>query len=274
MKANAPRTSSLTGGAFRRAQGLQDGFHFTGARDVTISLAELRVRFASDTGFTHALAYATVGYPYFSFYPFGQIGEVVIPALLASRIEEFRFFPSPYLWSISAGALPNGLALAEISSANIIDISGTPTVAGDFPFTLALRKDGALEAALDQTLHVREALQIANLEEFNSFIAPAWQNNTTDGVLLAATSVLIPVGAGVGVVCDYLGQSYVPIEETGSPRNNPIYIRLGTPNRLIWAEKNTWLKTDNDPDPRGDYSSLTYDPPGISVAGPATVTII
>jgi hypothetical protein len=39
---------------------------------------------------------------------------------------------SPYTWSISAGALPTGLAL----NATTGDISGTPTTPGTFNFTV------------------------------------------------------------------------------------------------------------------------------------------
>src|SRR5690348_16213635 len=44
---------------------------------------------------------------------------------------------SPYSWSVSSGTLPTGLSLSSSGA-----ISGTPTVAGAFPFTVAV-KDAA-----------------------------------------------------------------------------------------------------------------------------------
>jgi hypothetical protein len=54
----------------------------------------------------------------------------------------------PYTWSIGSGALPGGLTLSSST------ISGTPTVAGPFPFTVNLADSAAGTASAAQSVTV------------------------------------------------------------------------------------------------------------------------
>ncbi len=62
----------------------------------------------------------------------------------------------PYRWSISAGALPPGMAVIQDSATvGLVRIGGTPTAAGTFTFTLRLTD--ALGTTLDRTFTVTVA---------------------------------------------------------------------------------------------------------------------
>lgn len=64
---------------------------------------------------------------------------------------------APFEWSISAGALPDGVGLATDGT-----VSGTPTAAGSFDFTAEVRSDDGQSATVDLTLAVAEPLQVAS----------------------------------------------------------------------------------------------------------------
>jgi hypothetical protein len=55
---------------------------------------------------------------------------------------------APYSWSIAAGALPTGLAIVGA------EITGTPTTAGDFPFTLRVDDAADHSATADFTITI------------------------------------------------------------------------------------------------------------------------
>src|SRR6266478_7714139 len=60
---------------------------------------------------------------------------------------------APYVWSITAGALPSGLALSSATGA----IGGTPTSAGSFTFTVQVTDSAAATASQAYTLTVSTA---------------------------------------------------------------------------------------------------------------------
>jgi hypothetical protein len=57
----------------------------------------------------------------------------------------------PYTWSISGGALPNGLTLSTTGA-----ISGTPTVSGDFTFTAQVADGGGGQASRGFTVSIQK----------------------------------------------------------------------------------------------------------------------
>src|SRR5206468_5734135 len=56
---------------------------------------------------------------------------------------------SPYSWSVSSGTLPTGLSLSSSGT-----LSGTPTVAGAFPFTVAVKDAASASASASLSISV------------------------------------------------------------------------------------------------------------------------
>ena len=69
----------------------------------------------------------------------GTVGSSYLQNLFASGGK------TPYTWLISAGSLPPGLSLVSAQNGN--RITGTPTTAGTFPFTLTVRDSGGQQTS-------------------------------------------------------------------------------------------------------------------------------
>ena len=101
---------------------------------------------------------------------------------------------SPYSWLVSSGTLPTGLSLSSTGT-----LSGTPTVAGAFPFTVAV-KDAA-SASASASLSINVVTAAAPTVSISSPANGATVSGTTtvsglasDG--LAITSVQVSVDGG------------------------------------------------------------------------------
>jgi serine protease len=81
---------------------------------------------------------------------------------------------TPYSWSLSAGSLPPGLALAAATGA----ITGTPTAAGTFPFT-ALVTDalGATDTA-DLSITVAGSMQVTQSPTSTTILAGTYRSGS------------------------------------------------------------------------------------------------
>src|SRR5690349_3949319 len=75
--------------------------------------------------------------------PGGTIGSAYSATLSASG------GTSPYSWSVSSGTLPTGLSLSSTGT-----LSGTPTVAGAFPFTVAVKDTASASASASLSIKV------------------------------------------------------------------------------------------------------------------------
>src|SRR5207302_5398545 len=75
--------------------------------------------------------------------PGGTVGSAYSATLNASG------GTSPYSWSVSSGTLPTGLSLSSSGT-----LSGTPTVAGAFPFTVAVKDAASASASASLSINV------------------------------------------------------------------------------------------------------------------------
>jgi hypothetical protein len=87
---------------------------------------------------------------------------------------------APYSWSIAAGALPTGLAIVGA------EITGTPTAAGDFPFTLRVDDAADHSATGDFTITILAPVSITTSS------LPAGTVGTAYYATLAATGGSTP----------------------------------------------------------------------------------
>ena len=120
--------------------------------------------------------------------PGGTVGSAYIATLNASG------GTSPYSWSVSSGTLPTGLSLSSSGT-----LSGTPTVAGAFPFTVAVKDaaSGSASASLSINVVTAAAPSVSISSPANG--ATVSGTTTVSGVAsdgLTITSVQLSVDGG------------------------------------------------------------------------------
>src|SRR5690349_3408368 len=120
--------------------------------------------------------------------PGGTIGSAESATLSASG------GTSPYSWSVSSGTLPTGLSLSSSGT-----LSGTPTVAGAFPFTVAVKDavSGSASASLSINVVTAAPPTVSISNPANG--ATVSGTTTVSGVAsdgLAITSVQLSVDGG------------------------------------------------------------------------------
>ena len=120
--------------------------------------------------------------------PGGTVGSAYSATLSASG------GTSPYSWSVSSGTLPTGLILSSSGT-----LSGTPTVAGAFPFTVAVKDAASASASASLSINVVTAAAPAVSISSPSNGATVSGTTTVSGVAsdgLAITSVQLSVDGG------------------------------------------------------------------------------
>src|SRR5205823_2757130 len=100
----------------------------------------------------------------------------------------------PYSWSVSSGTLPTGLSLSSSGA-----LSGTPTVAGSFPFTVAVKDAASASASASLSINVVTAAPPTVSISSPANGATVSGTTTVSGVAsdgLAITSVQLSVDGG------------------------------------------------------------------------------
>jgi hypothetical protein len=141
----------------------------------------------------------------------------------------------PYSWSISAGALPTGLTLAS----NTGTFSGTPTVAGSFPFTAQVTDSANHQATQMLTLNIEGVILLTCNACQTSPQNPPPLPYGTEGVPYPPPGTVSPMftatgGVGpytwcvveLGGACDNGSQGALPVGMTINPTTGDI---SGTP---------------------------------------------
>lgn len=80
----------------------------------------------------------------------GEVGLAYSPVALAASGGT-----APYSWTVSSGALPGGLTLGKDGS-----VSGTPTAAGTFTFSVQVADAGSSTASIPATISIAPALAV------------------------------------------------------------------------------------------------------------------
>src|SRR5881296_1098665 len=120
--------------------------------------------------------------------PGGTVGSAYSATLSASG------GTSPYSWSVSSGTLPTGLSLSSTGT-----ISGTPTVAGAFPFTVAVKDAASASASASLSINVVTAAAPSVSISSPANGATVSGTTTVSGVAsdgLTITSVQVSVDGG------------------------------------------------------------------------------
>ena len=96
-----------------------------------------------------------------------SVGSTLSPAMVGGAYAQAFFFSggaAPYTWSVASGSLPPGLALTSpyaSSGDNDSQLSGTPTTAGTFSFTMRVSDFDGQQATQRFTLTADPPLQIS-----------------------------------------------------------------------------------------------------------------
>src|SRR5271165_3929240 len=92
----------------------------------------------------------------------------------------------PYSWSITSGSLPAGLGLKSSGT-----ISGTPTVLGDYPFTVQVADSQSPPTTASTPLSISVSAPITQLTIVTTSL-PSDTQNTPYSAMLAATGGITP----------------------------------------------------------------------------------
>ncbi len=119
-------------------------------------------------------------------------------------------------WSVSAGTLPPGLSLTGTSTATVT-LSGTPTMAGSFPFTLQVTDSSGGSATQAMTVVVNDSLSLTTMS------LPAGFSNTAYSATLTAAG-----GTGAGYTWS-VSAGALPMGLTLAASGTPSSTLSGTP---------------------------------------------
>jgi len=135
--------------------------------------------------------------------PDGMVGSSYAQPVSASGGQ------APYTWSISGGSLPPGLSL------NAAQITGTPTTAGTFPFTLHVSDASGKAATKDLSIRIGAALTLvtSSLASLQTGVATTQQLTASGGIPPYSWTVVfgsLPPGLALSASGSLSGTPTVP----------------------------------------------------------------
>src|SRR5256885_9096198 len=160
--------------------------------------------------------------------PDGTVGSAYSATLNASGGS------TPYSWSVSSGALPTGLSLSSAGT-----VSGTPTVAGAFPFAVAVRDAANTPASASLSINVVTAAAPSVSISSPANGATVSGTTTVSGVAsdgLAITSVQLSVDGGAFAHASRTPNRSFSPPTSGSPSSWITYKNYdSTPVNFVWS---------------------------------------
>jgi hypothetical protein len=82
---------------------------------------------------------------------------------------------APFVWWVSAGALPPGLSLVPTGNSRSAMLSGTPTAAGSYQFSISVKGRGGHMATVTYALTIQEPVE--------HVVDLSWQASTGDDIV-------------------------------------------------------------------------------------------
>jgi len=160
----------------------------------------------SCTGFrVYTITINPLGCPTLSILP-ATLPNAIVGAPYTQPITASGSVPDTYVYSVTAGMLPPGLALVPLTAIKTVDVTGTPTTAGPYSFTITATDSMGCQVSQAYTILVNppacptitvipEVLPSPSLGVFYSQTISA--SGGTGSYIFTVTSGSLPPGLGI-----------------------------------------------------------------------------